>query len=68
MISGPGIGLDPLAKCHHQREAVVPDFVNPESVAAFFFSARRFLVAVLSVRSGCSRVSKALFSKLSMRS
>src|SRR5882724_372256 len=31
---------------HHQPEAVVLDFVNPEFFAAFFFSALRFLVAV----------------------
>jgi hypothetical protein len=49
-------------KPHFQPEAVVPDFVNPESFAAFFFSALRFLVAVWSDHSGCSWV-KAFFSK-----
>ncbi len=50
---------------HHQPEAVVLDFVNSEFLAAFFFSALRFLVAVSSDLSGCSCVLKALFSKLS---
>ena len=50
-------------RAHHQPEAVVLDFVNPEFFAAFFFSALRFLVAVSSDRSGCSWVLKALFSK-----
>jgi hypothetical protein len=50
---------------HHQPEAVVLDFVNPEFFAAFFLSALRFLVAVSSDLSGCSCVLKALRSKLS---
>jgi hypothetical protein len=52
-------------RAHHQPEAVVLDFVNPEFFAAFFFSALRFLVAVSSDLSGCSCVLKALFGKLS---
>jgi hypothetical protein len=55
-------------RAHHQPEAVVLDFVNPEFFAAFFFSALRFLVAVSSDLSGCSCVLKVLFSKLSRRS
>jgi len=54
-------------RAHHQSEAVVLDFVNPEFFAAFFFSALRFLVAVSSDLSGCSCVLKALFSELSRR-
>jgi hypothetical protein len=54
-------------RAHHQPEAVVLDFANPEFIAAFFFSALRFLVAVSSDLSGCSCVLKALFSKLSRR-
>ena len=52
---------------HHQPEAMVLDFVNPEFSATLFFSALRFLVAVLSDLSGCSCVLKALFSKVSRR-
>ena len=44
------------------------DFVNPKSVAAFFFCALRFLVAVLSDLSGCRFVLRTLLSKLSRRS
>jgi hypothetical protein len=54
-------------RAHHQPEAVVLDFVNPEFIAACFFSALRFLVAVSSDLSGCSCVLKARFSKLSRR-
>src|SRR5882757_3789373 len=36
------------SRAHHQPEAVVLDFVNPEFFATFFFSALRFLVAVSS--------------------
>jgi predicted acylesterase/phospholipase RssA len=55
-------------RAHHQAEAIVLDFVNSESFAAFFFSALRILVAVLSDFSGCSSVLKALFSILLIRS
>jgi hypothetical protein len=55
-------------RAHHQAEAIVLDFVNSESFAAFFFSALRILVAVLSDFSGCSSVLKALFSILLRRS
>jgi hypothetical protein len=41
-------------RAHHQPEAVVLDFVNPEFFAAFFFRALRFLVAVSSDLSGCN--------------
>jgi hypothetical protein len=54
-------------QARHQPEAVVLDFANPEFLAAFFFSALRFLVAVSSDLSGCSCVLKALFSKLLRR-
>jgi hypothetical protein len=54
-------------RAHHQPEAVVLGFVNPEFFAAFFFNALRFLVAVSSDLSGCSSVLKTLFSKLSRR-
>ena len=54
-------------QAHHQPEAVVLDFVNPKFSATLFFSALRFLVAVLSDLSGCSCVLKALFSKVSRR-
>jgi hypothetical protein len=54
-------------RAHHQPEAVLLDFVNPEFFAAFFFSALRFLVAVSSDLSGCSFVLKVLFSKTSRR-
>ena len=55
------------ARAHHQPEAVMLDFVNAEFFATIFFSALRFLVAVLSDLSGCSWVLKALFSKVSRR-
>src|SRR6266568_1781143 len=59
--------VESAGRAHHQPEAVVLDFVNPEISAAFLFSALRFLVAVSSDLSGCSSVLKALFSKLSRR-
>jgi hypothetical protein len=40
-------------RAHHQPEAVVLDFVNPGIFCGLFFSALRFLVAVLSDLSGC---------------
>ncbi len=54
-------------RAHHQPEAVVLDFVNPEISAAFLFNALRFWVAVSSDFSGCSCVLKVLFSKTSRR-
>jgi hypothetical protein len=62
------VEIDLGIETHHQPQAVVLDFANPEFFAAFFFSALRFLVAVSSDLSGCSCVLKALFSKLSRRS
>jgi hypothetical protein len=38
---------------HHQPEAVVLDFVNPEFFAAFFFSALRFLLAADALQKTC---------------
>jgi hypothetical protein len=49
------------------QEAVVLELMKPEFFAAFFFSARRFFVTVLSDRSGCSYALKALFNKFSRR-
>jgi hypothetical protein len=63
----PCVAAHPRLPAHYQPEAVVLDFVNPEFFAAFFFSALRLFVAVLSDLSGCSCVLKALFSKLFRR-
>jgi hypothetical protein len=56
-----------LGLAHYRPEAVVLDFVISEFFAAFFFSALRLFVAVLSDLSGCSCELKAFFSKLLRR-